>query len=368
MMNKSYLIAFVFAAAVAGWILSGQVGANDDPAGTTPPEGQSADEQAKTSPPEELVSVRVRVLKAQAHRREIVLRGRTEAVRSVAVKAEIPGVITKIAVKKGARVKAGDLIAKIDMQDRAERLVEAKALARQRQLEYKAAEALSKKGYRAETKLAASMTQLDSAKALVTRIEIEIEHTDLRAPFAGIVDSRPIEIGDYLKVGNPVATIVDQEPYLVVGEVSEREVSYLKIGQMAEATLITGQKVAGKIRFIAKTADPQTRTFHVEVQVPNKKRNLRDGVTAQIRIPVAEVQAHLVSHAVMTLNDEGLIGVKVVDLDGIVHFVPAVIIADSQEGVWLAGLPETVGVIMVGQEFVRDGDKVDPVIEAGPTS
>ncbi len=367
-MNKSYLIAFVFAAAVAGWILSGQVGANDDPSGTETEEAQVTEANGGSAEPKELISVRVRILKAEAHRREIVLRGRTEAVRSVAVKAEIPGMITKISVKKGARVKAGDLIANIDMQDRAERLAEAKALARQRQLEYKAAEALSKKGYRAETKLAAALTQLDSAKALVTRIELEIKHTELRAPFGGIVDSRPIEIGDYLKVGNPVATIVDQDPYLVVGEVSEREVSYLKIGQRAEATLITGQEVAGKIRFIAKTADPQTRTFHVEVQVPNKDRKLRDGVTAQIRIPVDEVQAHLVSHAVMTLNDEGLIGVKIVDLDGIVHFVPAAIIADSQDGVWLAGLPDTVGVITVGQEFVRDGDKVDPVIEAGPTS
>ena len=102
--------------------------------------------------------------------------------------------------------------------------------------------------------------------------------------------------------------------------------------------------------------------------MPNPKRDLRDGVTAHIRIPVDEISAHLISPAAMTLNDEGIIGVKLVDLDGVVHFAPAHIIADSNKGVWLAGLPDQIAIITVGQEFVRDGDKVEAVAEAGPSS
>jgi membrane fusion protein, multidrug efflux system len=364
-MNKSYLLALIMAAAIVGWIYSGQLQA------TTPEEG----ENAATSGSEEVakakdhpVTVRVRLMQAQPHQREVVLRGRTKAVRSVAVKAEVAGRITQLAVTKGKYVKAGDLIAKIDMHDRAARLAEARALVRQRQLEHKAAIALSKKGYRAETKVAAAQTQLDSSKAQVKRIELEIQHTEVRAPFAGIVDSKEVEIGDYMKVAGVVAIIVDQNPYLVVGEVSEREVSYLKIGQKATGELITKQMVSGKISFIASTADSATRTFRVEVRVPNPKRKLRDGITARIRIPVDNSMAHLITPAVMTLNDEGQIGVKTVTQEGIVRFFPAQIIADGENGVWLAGLPETVGIITVGQDFVRDGDQVLPVIENRPAS
>ena len=363
-MNKSYILAFLMAAAVAGWVFSGQLQE------TSAEEKAKAEETqaAKVDKKDERMTVRVRIMQAQPHQREVVLRGRTQAVRSVAVKAEIAGRITQLAVAKGSWVKKGSLVAKIDMQDRAARLAEAQALVKQRQLEHKAAIALSKKGYRAETKVAAAQTNLDSAKALVKRIELEIQHTEVRAPFAGIIDTKNVEMGDYVKVAGVVATIVDQNPYLVVGDVSEREVSYLKVGQKATAELITNQKVSGKIRFIASTANSSTRTFRVEVQVPNPKRDLRDGVTARIRIPVQNSMAHLITPAVMTLNDQGEIGVKTVTQEGVVRFFPAQIIADGEDGVWLAGLPETVGIITVGQDFVRDGDKVLPVIENRPAS
>jgi len=363
-MNKSYILAFLMAAAVVGWVWSGQLQPSKADGEAVQDETVAAKAKVKDAP----VTVRVRLMQARPHQREVVLRGRTQAVRSVAVKAEIAGRIVELAVRKGDLVKAGDLIGRIDMLDRAARLAEGRALVTQRQLEHKAAIALSKKGYRAETKLAAAQTQLDSAKALVKRIELEIQHTEVRAPFAGIVDSKRVEIGDYMKVAEVVATIVDQDPYLVVGDVSEREVSYLKVGQKATAELITNKNVNGKIRFIASTADGATRTFRVEVQVPNKKRDLRDGITARIRIPVDNTMAHLISPAVMTLNDEGEIGVKTVTEQGIVRFFAAQIIADGDNGVWLAGLPETVGIITVGQDFVRDGDQVLPVIDNGPSS
>jgi len=364
-MNKSYVIAFVFAAAVTGWIISGQVGASVD---ENAAEAASAADGGATTPDIKPVTVRVRKLTAEPQSRDIVLRGRTKAVRSVEIRAEIAARVTKVLKAKGALVKAGDIIAHLDIYDRIQRLTQTKALARQRQLEFKAAKALSQKGYRAETKLAAATTQLDAANAQVTRIELEIEHTRIRAPFAGIIDSRPVEVGDYLKIGNPVAVVVDQDPYLVVGEVSEREVGELRVGQSGTAELINGQTVAGKIRFIASTANAATRTFRVEVQVPNPKRNLRDGITAEIRIALPKAPAHFVSPAVLTLNENGEIGVKTVDADNIVHFRPITIISDVENGIWLSGLPTEATVIVVGQEFVRDGDHVVAVTEQAPAS
>ena len=346
-MNKSYLIAFLFAALVTGWVLSGQVGASDD-AGT-------ATETAKAVTEEAPVTVRIRSLDAEPQSREIVLRGRTSAIRSVEIRAEIAARVIKVLKAKGTYVKAGDVIALLDMYDRALRLKEAKALAHQRQLEYKAAKSLSQKGYRAQTKLAAATTLLDAANARVKRTELEIEHTRIRAPFAGIIDSRPVEVGDFLKVGEPVVVIVDQDPFLVVGEVSEREVGYLKVGQKTTAKLISGVEVSGKIRFIAATADAATRTFRVEVRVPNPRHTLREGVTAEIRIPLPKVPAHFVSPAVLTLNDRGEIGVKTVDDDNIVHFRPTTITTFVPTAADFQRFPMSLGTNSAGRRWAYCG-------------
>jgi multidrug efflux system membrane fusion protein len=366
-MNRSYLLALAIALVAAGWVISGQMnGANEVPAPATAPTtaGTTETQTAAAEP----ARVRVRTLKAEQRSRDIVLRGRTEAIRSVDLKAEIPGRISKIIAAKGQLVRRGDTIVRLAMEDRQEKLIEAKALVSQRQMEYDAAAKLRKKGFRAETQLAAATANLEAASAYVARIEVNIDQTEIRAPFAGIVERRPVELGDYLKAGSVVATIVDQDPYLVVGQVSEREVSYLRRGMPGTARLPGGQEMSGKLRFIATKADPLTRTFRVELRVPNTKRLLRDGLTAELRIAVETVSAHFVSPALLTLDDGGVIGLKTVNAEGVVEFHPVRIFSAGATGVWLAGLPENVRAITVGQEFVRPGERVTAVAEAGSNS
>ena len=363
-MKRSYLLALAIALVAAGWVISGQMnGADEMPA--TAAEPTAAETQAA---PAEPARVRVRIIKAESRSRDIVLRGRTEAIRSVDLKAEIPGRISEVIAAKGRRLRQGDVIARLAMEDRQEKLIEAKALVSQRQMEYDAALKLKQKGFRAETKLAAAAVNLEAASAYVASIEVSIDHTEIRAPFAGIIERRPVELGDYLKAGSVVATIVDQDPYLVVGQVSEREVSLLRRGMPGTARLTDGTKIAGKVRFIATKADPLTRTFRVELKVPNSKRLLRDGLTAELRVAVETVAAHFVSPALLTLDDTGVIGLKTVNADNIVEFHPVRIFSAGAAGVWLAGLPESVQAITVGQDFVRPGERVIPVAEAGPTS
>ena len=155
-----------------------------------------------------------------------------------------------------------------------------------------------------------------------------------------------------------MANIVDRDPFLVVGQVSERDVHRIKLGDLGRAELVNGDTVEGAVSFISTTADPQTRTFRVELEVPNRDGKLRGGLTSEIRIPVERQLAQVVSPAVLTLNDEGVMGVRTVDEDHIVRFMPVDIIGDDADGVWLSGLPAMVQVITVGQEFVRDGDRV----------
>ena len=192
--------------------------------------------------------------------------------------------------------------------------------------------------------------------------EIEIERTQLRAPFDGIVGEGHVEVGNYVKVGDIAATIVDLDPILIIGHITEREVDQLEIGAMGSVTLVDGQSVEGRITFVSPIADPATRTYRFELSVENPGLSIRDGITARIVIPGSRSMAHFVSPAILTLNNEGVVGIKSVDENDVVHFLPVDILGDSPEGIWLGNLPERVRAIIVGQEFVVDGETVIPVL------
>lgn len=355
------LLAAVVLLAAVGWVVSGQFGSSAQ-------DGKTAAPKADLPVESPMPAVRARILVAESRQVQVVVRGRTEMRRSVEVKAELPGRVVQVLAEKGARVKTGDVLVKLAVDDRAAWLAEAEATVRQRQIEYSAAKALAEKGYRAETKLAEAAALLDAAKAKVKRMEVEIGKLTIRAPFDGVVETRAAELGAFLKDGSPVASIVDEDPFLVVAQVSERDVGRLKLGQPGRARLVTGEEVEGRLRFIATSADPATRTFRVELEVPNRERRLRDGVTAELQLAAETVPAHFISPAVLTLNEKGAVGVRTVDTDGVVDFRPVAIAADSADGVWITGLPERITVITVGQESVKTGDRVRVTLEAKTTS
>jgi multidrug efflux system membrane fusion protein len=348
-MRKSFLLAGALLLVVTLWLLSGQFG-SDAP-------GPQPDTAGAAGETEEIMTVQVRKLGLEPYVSELTISGRTESVRSVEVKSQTDGQVTKVPVEKGRAVKTGDVICQLETTEREANLAEAKALMAQRELEYNAARELAAKGHRSETQTAAARAQFDAAKARVAKAELELSHASIRAPFDGIIDDRPAEIGDYLQKGHICARIVDTDPFLVVGEISEREVGNLKVGDKGEARLVDGTRVEGRIRYIAETATPETRTFLFELEVPNPEGNMREGVTAQIRIPLHEVQAYRMSRASLVLNDQGLIGVRLVE-DNVVRFHQVRILGDSTEGIWVDGLPENPVLITVGQDFVIDGQQV----------
>jgi len=362
MIKTSYVIAGGIAVAAIAWVLSGQLSA-EKPAPAATAQGASAAETP-------LPRVRVRQQTAEPRVVEVILRGQTVANRQAALRAETRGKVVEVLAEKGAAVKAGDVIARLADDDREARLSMAKALLDQRQIEYDNAERLSKKGYRPETDVAETRAKLEEAKAAVASMEIDIGYTTIRAPFEGVVEARPVEIGDFVNVGDAIATIVDLDPVLVVGQAAERDIGKIKVGMPGSARLITNATVGGKIRFVASTADPQTRTFRIELEVPNPQRSIVQGVSSELHLPVADLPAHRVSPAILTLAENGDVGVKIIGDGNVVEFHPVTIVADGPDGVWLAGLPPTATFITVGQDFVTAGQKVEPVPEttAAPPS
>ncbi len=361
-MKKSVLISVIITLVAGGWILSGQFANGARDSGEGEAVAQAAGEQGPA-----LARVRVARLTASPRTSLLVINGRTEASRSVELRAETDGRVEEIYVNKGDRVQQGQLIARLAMDDRQAKLAEAEALLRQRDIEYSAADQLQQKGFRSQTSLAAAMAQLDAARAVVERMRIDINRTEIRAPFDGIVGSDHAEVGDYLTAGDIAATISDLDPIVLVGYATEREVGQLQVGILGQSEIVgTAGTLDGIVSYVAHSADAGTRTYRFELEVGNDDIAIRDGLTSVITVATESGRGHLVSPSVLTLADSGDIGVKIVNAAQQVEFVPVEILADTSEGVWLGGLPDDILLITVGQDFVVPGQSVEAVEATGP--
>ena len=356
------MTAVVIAVVVVTWLLSGVLAEEDIP--PAPSLAQVLDEMTAIQDDRQPTRVRARVMRATLETAEVALRGHTESNRVVQVRAETSGRVVALPVAKGAVVEAGDPLCRIAVEDRSARLTEAREAVAEAQLEYQGSLKLKRQGYQSETAIAAAKARLAGARAQLKRREIDLANTEIRAPFAAIVEEQPVEIGDYLQIGTECATVIDHNPMLLIGQISERDVNRLALGSPASAVLLTGETVSGSIGYIAQVAQQTTRTYRVEIEVPNPDYTLRSGVTADITIPVATFRAHRISPAVLALDDAGNIGVRILDRDNIVRFVHVEIVKDGPGGVWIGGLPEVVTIITVGQEMVVAGEQVEVTYEA----
>ncbi|HEX4296007.1 MAG TPA: efflux RND transporter periplasmic adaptor subunit [Rhizomicrobium sp.] len=307
-------------------------------------------------------SVRVAELAASQRSATITVRGRTQALHAVDVRAEVEGTVKTIHFDKGQKVRTGDVLCEIDVNDRGAKVAQMNAMVAQTGKELEVAQELYKEGFRSKTQLAQAEAAYEGAKAGASTMGIQLANTRIRAPFDGYVDDRYVDVGDYMRVGDKCEMVIAPEPFLALGAVSEHDVGQISIGDPATATLVTGETVAGKVSFVANRADQTTRTFRVEVTLPNPDNKLRDGVSADIQIPVKKVAAVKISPGILVLDDRGMVGVRVVQ-QGIVRFLPIQIISDAPDGMWVAGVPDRTAVITVGQEFVTDGERVKSVLD-----
>lgn len=360
-MRTSAIIAVVLTLAVAGWMLSGQFGGGGGGGEAPAPKIASVPEEPARAPPR----VRVERMSAQPHQVAIPVRGRTEASRRVDVRAETDGRIAEIAVSRGDAVSQGDLLARLAVEEREAKIAEYRARLRQRRIHYEATAALAEKGLSSKEALATAKADIDAATAAVEQVEAEIARTRLRAPFGGLLVEGHAEVGDYLKQGDRFGRIIDLDPILLVGSVTERSVGWLRPGLPATAKSLGGQEIRGTLRYIAPSADPAARTYRIEVEAQNPGHRIREGLTADISIEVTTMMAHFVTPALLSLADDGTVGIKTVDEGNRVQFRPVDIVEDTPDGVWLAGLPPVVTVITVGQGFVVDGQEVEPVAPGG---
>ena len=332
----------------------------------------------------------------------VILRGRTEAAREVTVASETSGLVISEPRRKGAFINEGELLCRLDPGTRDASLAEARARlaeaqgrvpeaqagvleasarVREAEINLNAARKLSEDGFASETRLVSAQAAMETATAGVQRAnsavssaqagiqaaqaavasaEREIDKLTITAPFSGLLETDTAELGALMQPGTPCATIIQLNEVKLVGFVPEADVAKVSVGAMAGARLTSGQQVQGRVTFLSRSADDLTRTFRVEVTVANDDLAISDGQTAEILVASEGNTAHLIAQSSLTLDDDGVLGVRTVGTGNIAAFMPVTLLRDTAEGVWVIGLPDTVDIITVGQEFVIDGVRVAP--------
>ncbi|MGH1357018.1 MAG: efflux RND transporter periplasmic adaptor subunit [Thalassovita sp.] len=368
------------------------------------PEAQDPTAKAKTEklPPIGVVALRS---EAQTIDSAVILRGETQALRQVTVRAETSSTVISTPLRRGAYVEEGQELCRLDPGTRPAAVAEAKAALsnarasgpaaqasllekqarlKEAEINYNVASKLNDSGYAAETRLASAEASVkaaeagvesarsglesaqagvESAQAAVAMAEKEMQRLIISAPFSGLLETDSAELGSLLSAGATCATVIQLDPIKLVGYVPETEVDRVTMGALAGARLANGAELRGTVSFLSRSADPQTRTFRVDIDVPNPDLKIRDGQTAEILIAAAGATAHLLPQSSLTLNDEGALGVRLVGDGNIVDFAPVTMIRDTIKGVWVTGLGTSADVIIVGQEYVTKGVEVTPTFQ-----
>jgi len=355
-MKASRVTAVGLLAAAAVWIGSGYFLPHD-----------SVESRAAVQPQEtaQETPFRVSVMTAHIaqHSRKLILSGRTEADRKVMVTARAAGVVTDVKVRRGDKVQKGDVLAVLSDEAREAQVVRAQALVDQRRTEFEAKRKLIESGTMARLNLVNLESQLKAADATLAAAIAERDRGIVRAPWSGIVTDVPVDVGKaaFSMAGQEIAKLVALDPMLAVVEVSERQLGGVKVGDHADIRLVTGDTVTGRIRYVSKSASPTTRTYRVEVEIANPDGAIPDGITAEVAVGLAPVTATRIPRSALTFSASGDLGVRAVGRSNVVTFVPVKPIQDEHAFMWVSGISDGALVIVQGQDFVREGQKVSPV-------
>ncbi|MFV0245716.1 MAG: efflux RND transporter periplasmic adaptor subunit [Qingshengfaniella sp.] len=326
----------------------------------TPPAGPEADQPRR---------VHVVALDSQARTvdRRITLRGQTEAARTVQVMSQISGLVISDPRRKGSFVQAGAPLCQIDPGTRPAQLAEAQARLAEARIANTAAQRLAEGGFGSETQKLSAQAGLEAALAAVTIAETEIARLTITAPFAGLLETDAAELGSLLQPGSPCAMVIQLDPIKLVAFLPESELASIAPGASARATLSGGIQVAGTVSFLARSADPATRTFRVEIGVDNPDLAIRDGQSAAISIESTGTPAHFIPASALTLDDAGTMGLRTVETGDIAGFAPVRILRDTARGVYVTGLPDRARIIVTGQDFVTEGTPLEVTLRGnGP--
>lgn len=348
--KRSYLIAGGIFVVVVAFFLVGTL-----LRGVSKPKQEAA---AAAPAKAEAPLVRVALIPETSRPYVVSVRGRTEANKTVVVRAETAGRVAATPAREGSFVAKGEILCRLSVDARQATVDQARAALKSRQLQREASARLAEQGYRSQTQVLQDQAALDAANAGVRQAEVALEQVNIRAPFAGVFDRREAEVGSYLSPGATCGTMIQLDPLVIIADVSEADVTGIRVGATATARLVSGETLTGRVRSVGRDADPATRTYRVEIEARNSGLRVRSGLSADVQIIVGAGPALLAPSATLVLDSSGRQGIRYIRNDGLVGFAVVTVLEETPEGIWITGLRGPAQVIVAGQSYVSEGQKV----------
>ncbi|MEL6856916.1 MAG: efflux RND transporter periplasmic adaptor subunit [Pseudomonadota bacterium] len=356
--NSVRTAGFILLALLAYFVFRGVTRAPE----ATPANQTSTEAEAKAA---DLPKVYIEPARFEPHQIIATLKGSSEPDREVTVRSETMGTVTNAAIREGQTVPRGAVLCGLDIESRAARIAEAEAAVTAARLEHDAASQLEEKGWTTSNRAAATQASLDGAEAALAAAKIELGKTRITAPFTGVFETRLAERGDFLSVGAPCGRLVDLDPIIVAIEATENQLGAIDTSETVNVAFATGLSKQGQVRYVASTANPQTRTFRVEIEIPNPDAEIAAGLTASVDLKLGEVPALQMTPAALILHDDGRVGVRYVDREDTIQFVEIQVVDDAANGIWVTGIPAGVNLLSAGQDYLKEGVKVAPQLAEG---
>ena len=411
--RASYIWAALVALGVAGWMASGQF---TSPASEVAPDAAMAAKPDKAAPAGgEMPKVSAVTVENSAVRRSVRASGVTQPKSIVTVSTEISGTIRKLPLREGTAIARGDVIVSLNTNTLPVRIEaaeaeiaaaraahdsavkqaggtyeEERAAARanlevaQKRLDI--ARKLASRNFSAPVELAQLKADFENARMALARIELsknlrsevdvsqslarlataksnlavlrdQLSKSTIVAPVAGWLEAVDVDSGEQVAAGSPVATILDMGELKIVVAVPQTDIAHISIKDPVSVDIAGAGRRAGEVTRIASITSSTTRTFDVEVTVPNPDRALRAGMSVEATIDVGFQPAFGMSPAHLSVAGDGSLTAKVSD-GGIVRIVPVELIRSGVEQVFVSGLSDGDMLLTFGQAFVEAGDNV----------
>src|ERR1700746_1346295 len=218
--------------------------------------------------------------------------GTVVAINGVTISTDLAGIVSKIAFDSGSQVKAGDLLVQLNTDQEQAQLAQAEAQRDWTQITLTRNQDLLAKRTVSQSDFDSATAQFHQAQATVDQFKALIARKTLRAPFAGVVGIRQINLGQYLNTGDSVVTLQSFDPIYVNFSFPQQNLSQLTVGQAVEIALDAyGDKLfSGKITAINSLVDQNSRNVQIQATLPNSDTQLRPGMYAKVKVVLPETQ------------------------------------------------------------------------------
>ena len=353
-------------------------------------------------------------------RQSIRASGISEPKTIFTISAEIGGTITKVAVREGSAVEKGDVLVVIDTDTLPSRIAAAKAEIAAAEAALTTAKTLAggtyeeeraaamanlevatqrleigkklvaknfsapvdlaqlkanfetarmtlaridlEKNYRAQLDISQNEARFAGAKSSLVVLEDQLAKSLIKAPISGWLETVNVDEGEQMTAGAVAATILNMDELSIIVAVPQTNIAQVDIGNPVSIDFAGIGRRMGKVSRIASISTSTTRTFDVEITVPNPDRMLRAGMTVEADIDVGYQPAFGMSPAHLSVASDGSLTAKI-DEAGVVRVKPVELVRSGVEQVFVSGLANGDRLLTFGQAFVEAGDPVRVLME-----